>query len=321
MMRRSVTISVLIASIAAILFVSLLLLNNSNTSQSIQDYSIVAVGDFGCNSNTDKVMTLINSLKPNLILGLGDYSYRTSIDCWLEELNNNKIDTSKVKLALGNHEYGSTQCLTYANYCLTDQERDKLMKILNMPNEGYYSFNYNNAHILVMNTEVPYAKDSKQYNFVVNDLSSASKNSKINWIIVAFHKPMYSSPSAHTALLDLRSIYQPIFDKYGVDLVLQGHTHAYERSKPMKYNEVVTDNSLHMYNKPNGEIFVTVGTGGASLYRYTEKLPYSATQASIYGVLEIRIRDNGSLLEARFISIDRNTLDIFSIEKNLNHNK
>jgi hypothetical protein len=129
---------------------------------------------------------------------------------------------------------------------------------------------------------------------------------------------MCSSPSAHTALLGLRSIYQPIFDKYGVDLVLQGHTYAYERSKPMKYNEVVTDNSLHMYNNPNGKIFVTVGTGGASLYRYTEKLPYSATQVSIHGVLEIRIRDNGSLLEARFISIDRNTLDIFSIEKNLN---
>ncbi len=56
MMHRSATISVLIASIAAILFVSLLLLNNSNASQSIQDYSMVVVGDF-CNSNTDKVMT------------------------------------------------------------------------------------------------------------------------------------------------------------------------------------------------------------------------------------------------------------------------
>lgn len=207
-MYRSVTIPVLISAIAVILFISLLLLNNSNliitpqsriTSQSIQDYSIVAVGDFGCNNNTDKVMTLINSLKPNLILGLGDYSYTTSIDCWLKELNNNKIDTNKVKLALGNHEYGSTKCLTYANYCLTDQERDKLMKRFNIPYEGYYSFNYNNAHILVMNTEVPYAKDSKQYNFVVNDLSNTSKNSRINWIIVAFHEPMYSKCTYCTA--------------------------------------------------------------------------------------------------------------------------
>ena len=79
--------------------------------------------------------------------------------------------------------------------------------------------------------------DTKQYQFVVNDLEKASTNSSsIDWIIVMFHKPFYSSLSSHMQEYIMREKYQPVFDKYGVDLVLQGHNHIYDRTLPLKFN-------------------------------------------------------------------------------------
>ena len=60
--------------------------------------------------------------------------------------------------------------------------------------------------------------------FVEQDLKAASTNQNIDWIIVYFHKPMYSSPSSCSSCSgesSLRDIYHPLFDKYGVDLSLR----------------------------------------------------------------------------------------------------
>ena len=64
--------------------------------------------------------------------------------------------------------------------------------------------------------------------------------------------------------------YHPLFDKYKVDLALQGHNHVYERTHPITFNAddndstIVQDYHPVIYKNPNGPIFVTVGTGEAN---------------------------------------------------------
>jgi hypothetical protein len=64
--------------------------------------------------------------------------------------------------------------------------------------------------------------------------------------------------------------YHPLFDKYKVDLALQGHNHVYERTHPITFNAddndatIIQDYHPVIYKNPNGPIFVTVGTGEAN---------------------------------------------------------
>jgi hypothetical protein len=101
----------------------------------------------------------------------------------------------------------------------------------------FYSFNYGNVHFLAMSSEIPFDKDSKQYRFVNDDLKSASENKSINWIVAFIYEMLYTSPTFHKPTDTIRDIYHPIFDKYHVDLVLQAHSHNYQRTYPLKYNE------------------------------------------------------------------------------------
>jgi len=55
-----------------------------------------------------------------------------------------------------------------------------------------------------------------------------------DWKIAFFHHPIYSSGGRHGSDLQLRALLEPLFLKYGVDLVLAGHEHFYERIKPQK---------------------------------------------------------------------------------------
>jgi len=86
----------------------------------------------------------------------------------------------------------------------------------------------------------------------------------------------------------LREIYHPMFDKYGVDLVLQAHDHSYERSYPISYNNedsgspIIANKNENSYDYSNssshGVVFATVGTGGGELHIFQGKAPYVVKQ-------------------------------------------
>ncbi|MDQ3903166.1 MAG: metallophosphoesterase [Thermoproteota archaeon] len=265
-------------------------------------YNVSAAGDWGCNSNTNSTIAKIYNKVPERVLGLGDYSYQSIGDCWLEIIQ--PID-SKMKITIGNHDDTSTALLNqYLNH-------------FGLSNE-YYSFNYNNAHFLVLSTEM--IASSSQYHFAKIDLAKAAVNPNIEWIIVYMHKPMYASPGAHPAETTMRDMYHPLFDRYGVDLVLNGHNHWYERSYPIKYNKsspstpIITSSSKGSYTDPQGEIFVTIGTGGQSLYHYTSKNSYIVAQYEGYGFLDINISKN-ALIAKFYSNSDGAVKDTFAITK------
>jgi predicted phosphodiesterase len=182
-------------------------------------YNVSAAGDWGCNDNTKKTVIGIISKNPELVLDLGDYSYQSRADCWLAVVDS--ID-GKMKIAIGNHDDVRSSLL------------NRYMTHFNISKE-YYSFNYQNAHFVVLSTEQ--TSNCSQYDFVKSDLARAASNSSIDWIIAYMHKPLYTSPSMHAGYTTMRDIYHPLFDQYGVDVVLYGHNHAYERSYPIKYDK------------------------------------------------------------------------------------
>lgn len=190
----------------------------------VSDFNFAVVGDWGCSSYTKDTANSIDAKKPELVLGLGDYSAQSTQYCWLKIVKN--IDNN-MKIALGNHETSKDGKSIY-------------MKKFGLT-EPYYSFDYQNIHFLIMDSEMAYYKKSSQYKFVNNDLTIASINKKIDWTIVIIHRPFYTSLNACSELTcqgdaKLRDVYHPLFDKYNVDLVLERHIHNYQRSLPIKYN-------------------------------------------------------------------------------------
>ena len=65
-------------------------------------------------------------------------------------------------------------------------------------------------------------------------LEKELKESNAKWKIAYFHHPLYSSGGAHGSEIDLRTIIEPMFIKYGINVVFAGHKHFYERLKPQK---------------------------------------------------------------------------------------
>jgi hypothetical protein len=274
----------------------------------VPNFNIAAVGDWGCKTDTTSTVNKIVGKSPELSISLADNSYGTTADCWFSKVS--PID-SQLHTAIGNHDVMSTTLLAqYMNHYKMQQQ--------------YYSFKYQNIHFLVLSTETDYAVGTPQYNFAKADLQNAASDPSVQWIIVSFHRLMYGSPNDHnvTSATSLRKIYHPLFQQYGVDLVLDGHMHSYERSYPLKFNSanpgspIIESTSTSTYNDPVGQIFATVGTGGFSHHTFTSKSAAFATQANgVFGFLNIDMLNNGQTLTATFYSNGGTTKDKFTIQK------
>ena len=114
-------------------------------------------------------------------------------------------------------------------------------------------------------------------------------------------RPFYSSNTTHPAEEILRKDYHILFDKYGVDVVLQAHNHNYQRTYPLTYNEtmpstpIISDKHLqNFYKNPKGPIFVTAGTGGAPLYNFSSQAPFVVSQFAQNGFLNVDIEKSGN---------------------------
>ena len=126
-----------------------------------------------------------------------------------------------MKIALGNHDVDSSKKL-----------RD-LMEHFNLEKQ-YYSFNFKNIHFISMSVEVPFDDDSRQYEFVKQDLKRYSSDPFIDWVVVFFHEQAYGSGASPKLNDDFREEYHPLFDKYGVDLALPGTSTHLRKNFPFK---------------------------------------------------------------------------------------
>ena len=116
----------------------------------------------------------------------------------------------KFYAAQGNHD--NSKALSY--------------KFFNMNGESYYTYKKGNVRFFVLNSNY---MDPKQTAWLETQLRDAGVG---DWKICYFHHPLYSSGRFHGPSTDLRLLLEPLFIKYGVDVVIAGHEHVYERTYP-----------------------------------------------------------------------------------------
>ncbi|MFC5401328.1 phosphodiester glycosidase family protein [Cohnella soli] len=157
-----------------------------------------------------------------------------------------------------------------------------------------FSYDIKDVHFVVLNSEGMY---DEQKEWLSNDL----KNTNKKWKVVFFHRGPYGS-IYDTQIV--RDKWTPIFDEYGVNLVMNGHDHVYLRSYPMKGDQKVASGE--------GTVYVVGGASGSKFYPLTEK-PFQevtfAEQTQIYTAVEI----NGNKMTVVAKTVDGREVDRFEL--------
>ena len=231
------------------------------------------LGDHGCGCTAQySLIDVIKDREPDLVLTTGDNAYYTGSET--EVLQNyfvplaSLMDHVPVYPCLGNHDV------------MTENGRPLLDSVYLPTNEAdgterFYSFDRGDCHFIALDSNQDLSEESLQYEWLEDDLQRAGAT----WIICYFHHPIYSD-SSHGDALWLQCILPPLFDRYGVDLVLSGHDHNYQRTYPIRGLEnrlgcisppmgcwETADAAMEpSYLSPNGTIYVVTGGGGWSLY-------------------------------------------------------
>jgi len=177
------------------------------------------------------------SHNPNMMFYGGDLCANSSYSSWNGEwfvANQNALNaTAPFVNAPGNHEGWNTNTRAFTESPGGDDGGGN----------GYFSFDYGDAHILVLNNEISDGSGSAQWNFAAADLAASTAKFKS----VAFHKPARRD-GGHAANADMANMTTQIFEPNGVSFVLGGHSHYYQ------------------HNLKNGIHHMTIGSMGAPLY-------------------------------------------------------
>lgn len=211
---------------------------------------IWVMGDAGTTGNNpsetrqkavrDAFYTWTGSRTPNLVLQLGDNAYNYGLDTEFQagmfDIYPSMLRKTPFWSCLGNHEvYGTSPYPYFSIYTLpTAGEAGGISS----GTENYYSFDYGNIHFISLDSMISSrAANGAMAQWLQNDLASTAAT----WIICFFHHPPYTKGSHDSdngdpldpdpELVEMRENIVPILEAGGVDLVLSGHSHSYERSK------------------------------------------------------------------------------------------
>lgn len=198
----------------------------------------------------------------------------------------------------------------------------------------YYSFDYNNAHFMVLNTNDAGpggALGDAQLEWLKNDAAQ----SNAQWKIVSLHKAMYSNGSHYddSDVKALRKQLGSLMPDLGIDLVLQGHDHVYLRTDAMDGNKIVKSASKNIsfdgrdYEakiEPAGSIYVISACAGVKNYKVKNAASTDLLFPRAQSIVEVdspvfsAIRIDGSSMYFDAFSVDggdTRRIDSFAVEK------
>lgn len=124
------------------------------------------------------------------------------------------------------------------------------------------------------------------------------------WRFVVHHRSLWSS-SEHGGDPILRGVWGPAIDAHHADMVLSGHDHNYERTKPLRGEAVQP-------SPAQGTIYVVAGAAGAPLYESGQN-PFTEKSESVYNVVLLKLRAGS--LELRAYREDGSLLDSMTVMK------
>ena len=196
--------------------------------------------------------------------------------------------------AIGNHECQGGHPSLYLQLLHLPENAPKPIE-----KERVYSFEYSNALFISLDSNLDPASQAQWLDQTLTD-------SKATWKFVMFHHPIYSS-SSNRDNPEHRSAWLPIFDKHHVDMVLQGHDHAYLRTYPMKDNKRVESTK-------EGTVYV-VSVSGTKMYKQGDYdyIENGFTNTSTFQILDILV--SGNKLIYKSYNDEGNIADHLIIEK------
>jgi acid phosphatase type 7 len=340
------------------------------TVGSEQKVRVWALGDMGFGFESQKkiqseYLKSIGGDYTNLWLLLGDNAYAQGWDWeyqlrFFEYYQVDKLMKQTVMFpSPGNHDYSPT-----VNSLKIEDPLSAYFSIFSVPtkaeaggvpsgSKAYYSYNYANIHFISLDSygreemdKRLFSKDSQQMIWLEKDL----KANKQKWTIIYWHHPPYTMGSHNSdteeELRLMREGVVPLLEKYKVDLVLNGHSHNYERSQMIKghhgmeatFNQkthgVSTSTGRYDNSKDScpyiknskvteneGIIYVVNGVGAGNsgtqpTYPHDAMIYSNNTHA---GSLSLEIE--GNRLDAKFIAEDGSIQDKFTIFKDVNQKK
>jgi acid phosphatase type 7 len=255
-------------------------------------FSFAVVGDSGSRGKGQlAVAALLERLRPDLVLHTGDVVYPTGqerhYDSRFFAPYRNLIKTVPLFPVLGNHDVRKGNGTAFLENFHPPLESPRSTK-------RYYSFDWGNTHFVALDSELYHGDkgsgSQEQKAFLEQDLAAARKL----WRVAFLHRSPYGS-SRHGGDEKVREDLEPLFVKYGVDLVFSGHDHVYERTVPIR-----------------GVTYVVSGGGGRRLYP-AGKGELTASSVSAHHAVLVRVDGRCLLLEA--VEVGGKVVDRFDLYK------
>ncbi|MEI6950011.1 metallophosphoesterase [Paraflavisolibacter sp. H34] len=331
----------------------------ANTNRNIR---IAVFGDCGQNARNRQTGTLkayqdyVGNKPGELLLIPGDLAYDDGKDAEFQKYFFNVYSPNILRNhvlfpAPGNHDYHTT-----SNTARTAP----YFKNFTFPTNGesggvpsgaknYYSVDWGNIHVLCLDSYGMESDDSylydttgKQATWMKKDLAANTRE----WVVVILHHPPYSKgdhdSDVEGALKRIRARVVPIWERYGVDLVVGAHSHNYERSfllrghydqsSSFKASKHATSNSSAKYNgssnscpyvtyagpgKDKGIVYVVAGSAGA--YSAVQKdFPHKAQPFAFADGGSLFLEVEGNRLDGKFLRMDGTTADRFTLMHSVN---
>jgi acid phosphatase type 7 len=237
---------------------------------------IVAAGDIAdCTSDGDEATARLVSGMEGTVLTLGDNAYPDGTAQDFEECYEPSWGQFKERTrpAPGNHEYESGGASAYFDY-FGDAAGD--------PDKGYYSYDLGGWHFVALNSncgeELRCGPGSPQGRWLEKDLAASDEEA---CTLAYFHHPLFTSGSYRPGIKRVERLWEILYAG-GVDVVLNGHDHNYQRFAPQ--------DPQGRADPEDGIREFVVGTGGRSNYQISQ--PIANTEVyndDTFGVLELTL--------------------------------
>ena len=232
---------------------------------------LLAAGDIaGCGHDEDEETARILDEQEGVVAVLGDTVYNEGTaeqfaECYDPTWGRHKDRTMP---AVGNHEYLTPDARGYYEY---------FGPVAGDPQRGYYSYDLGTWHIVVLNTNIDITPESPQLQWLRQDLEA----NPVACTLAYWHHPRFSSGADHGNNEGIGPLFEVMYE-YGVEVVLNGHDHDYERFAPQTPDAERDDDY--------GVRQFVVGTGGIHFREFGEIQSNSeARNNTDHGVLRLEL--------------------------------
>jgi len=255
----------------------------------------------------DAYMTFTGARGTDLWLMLGDNAYSDGTDAEYQnavfDMYPELLRQAAVWPTLGNHDghRASSASQSGPYYDIFTLPKNAEAGGLASGTEAYYSFNHSNIHFVVLDSyDSDRSINGTMLSWLENDLAANQQD----WLIAFWHHPPYSKGShdsdSDSKLIDMRQNALPLLESYGVDLVLSGHSHSYERS-------FLIDQHYGLSSSFDASMKVDSGSGREDdTGAYVKSAPGAMNQGTVYAVAGSSSKTGGGSLDhpAMIVSLD-----------------